>query len=195
MLFIKQIVTVGGSCGLHAAILVVALFAGTIGTACSRSQPATSSNLAAREKKSGAQDLHSSSSQFCGTISHLENQSKCRALEDLPRILTCVEDELQEADSRLNKLWTKVMKLMAGSHQIRGKSFNEEGIGLLKKAQRAWIRFRDANCDAHAGPHPGAGLGWALSYNFCLWAVTEFRVRELDQLRKLLEDNVNSTSD
>lgn len=52
----------------------------------------------------------------------------------------CANEELQRQDTRLNRLYKKLMN--ASEHSDREK---------LKAAQSAWIQFRDRQCEYEAG--------------------------------------------
>jgi uncharacterized protein YecT (DUF1311 family) len=57
----------------------------------------------------------------------------------------CIGDELDRQDARLNDNYKKLMSKLS---RDRKKA--------LLKAQRAWIKFRDANCDFYLDPAGGS---------------------------------------
>lgn len=100
--------------------------------------------------------------------------AECRddlATQDL---LICLGKKLDEQDARLNRLWKKALA-----------AESEQGRALLRKAQRAWITFRDAQCAYEHGPDP-AGSGAAIDKTLCLLRMTEERA---DWLADLVGEN------
>ncbi len=78
-------------------------------------------------------------------------------------LLICLGKKLDEEDARLNRLWKKALA-----------AEDKAGRALLRKAQRVWIAFRDAQCAYEHGPEP-AGSGAAVEETFCLLRMTEER--------------------
>jgi uncharacterized protein YecT (DUF1311 family) len=52
-----------------------------------------------------------------------------------PDMIDCIMAETKQQDARLNENYKRLLS-----------KFSEERKGALLEAQRAWIRFRDANC-------------------------------------------------
>jgi uncharacterized protein YecT (DUF1311 family) len=84
-----------------------------------------------------------------------------------------------EADKELNKIY---------SDQIRG--YEKEGAGFygqqksrdvyLKRAQREWIKMRDASCD-YETYESQTGTGFASIYEQCLLNKTKDRIKYLKE--------------
>ena len=89
--------------------------------------------------------------------------SECRGAYSTQDMLICLGRKLDEQDARLNRLWTKALA-----------AESEQGRALLRKAQRAWIAFRDAQCAYERGPEP-AGSGAAVDKTLCLLRMTAER--------------------
>jgi len=107
------------------------------------------------------------------------------------QIRDCYESYNKEQDGRLNQYYKKIMSLLNKNE----KEFSEEekrwGYDgaeaiYLRDAQRAWIKFRDNNCDFEAREDPGMGSGWAISYYACLSEMTRERAEYLERWYKLL---------
>lgn len=82
----------------------------------------------------------------------------------------CAAKELEKQDAELNRQYGLVMKKL-----------DKEGIEKLKKAQRAWISFRDAQCELEADEMRG-GTGAALIMLGCLGRMTEERADDLQDI-------------
>jgi len=80
----------------------------------------------------------------------------------------CIGEELEYQDFLLNKYY-KVLK-----KQVKSK----EGIKVLRNAQRAWIKYRDANCEFEAFSMRN-GSGWSTLHLDCLNTMTTQRAKEL----------------
>jgi len=74
---------------------------------------------------------------------------------------------LEKFDKELNIVYQKIMK--------SSSSKRKENI---KKAQIAWLKFRDLNCECESKEHEGGSLE-SLIYIECLAVMTEERVKEL----------------
>jgi uncharacterized protein YecT (DUF1311 family) len=83
-------------------------------------------------------------------------------------IRECIGVELEYQDFLLNKYY-KVLKRQAES---------KEGEKVLRDAQRAWIKYRDANCEFEAFPMKN-GSGWTTLHLECLNTMTTQRAQAL----------------
>jgi uncharacterized protein YecT (DUF1311 family) len=85
------------------------------------------------------------------------------------KILDCISAELNQQDSRLNEAYKKLMSKLS---KDRKKS--------LVEAQRAWIKFREANCAFYHDPNGGSAAHMA--GNECFLNATVDRAKELEKL-------------
>ena len=85
----------------------------------------------------------------------------------------CAGEALERADKALNAEWAKVM---AGD----GKGEDDK---LMLEAQRAWIKYRDAHCEAAAYDSKGGSI-WPLLVSGCMAELTRRRTRELVAMRE-----------
>ena len=81
----------------------------------------------------------------------------------------CAGDAYERADKALNAQWAKVAAAYKG---------DKEGEKLLLDAQRAWLKYRDAHCEAAAIDSKGGSI-WPLLVSGCLAELTRRRTREL----------------
>lgn len=84
-------------------------------------------------------------------------------------MIDCIAAETRRQDTRLNENY----KTLSSKISPRRKR-------ALLDAQRAWIRFRDANCDFYADPEGGTSA--RLSSNECFLNATADRAKELKLL-------------
>ena len=80
----------------------------------------------------------------------------------------CAGEAFERADKALNAEWAKVMA---------GEGDKEEDK-LLLEAQRAWIKYRDAHCEASAYSSLGGSI-WPMLVSGCKAAHTRRRWQEL----------------
>jgi uncharacterized protein YecT (DUF1311 family) len=88
-----------------------------------------------------------------------------------PTMIDCITAELKRQDALLNRNY---QKLMASLSAGRKKA--------LLEAQRAWIKFRDTNCDFYYDPDGGTAA--RVDANECLLNATADRAKELAQLTR-----------
>jgi uncharacterized protein YecT (DUF1311 family) len=92
----------------------------------------------------------------------------------------CQQQVWQESDERLNAVYAETVAIL----QERDAEFPLDGASeedRLRAAQRAWVAFRDANCDA-AGYLMRGGSAEPLLVFGCMHQMTEARIVELTQL-------------
>lgn len=97
----------------------------------------------------------------------------------------CSFQDFSAADAALNRLWADV-SAKAKTDDRYSATYGAPGKqhARLLAAQRAWLRFRDAECLYQNGPPEGGGTIWSLLQSSCLKSLTEARIA---QLRAALE--------
>ena len=87
-------------------------------------------------------------------------------------ILKCLGDQYQSADDALNEIY----------QDLRENCLRDDGKGFrkLQNAQRAWITYRDLNCE-WAGHAMAGGTGENILRLSCLTHMTEQRAEELNE--------------
>jgi uncharacterized protein YecT (DUF1311 family) len=86
----------------------------------------------------------------------------------------CAAQAYRLADEDLNHVWNSFSKDLPAEYKRE-----------LVEAQRAWVKFRDSNCNAETFLSRG-GTGYIYYYDYCLERMTRYRTEEL---RNLLEEN------
>ncbi len=94
--------------------------------------------------------------------------------ETQPEMNACAHQDYEKADKALNEAYAAVVAIHKNDN---------EAIGLLKSAQRSWIKFRDAECEFETIDSKGGSIR-PLLRSQCLTGLTEARTR---QLRKIVE--------
>ena len=88
----------------------------------------------------------------------------------------CSFRDYLRADIDLNHTWNAVTKRLTGQRKV---------YATLLAGQRAWLIYRDKQCDVWAKWYEGGSVA-SLMINSCLTDITKFRTKELGQL---LENN------
>jgi uncharacterized protein YecT (DUF1311 family) len=83
----------------------------------------------------------------------------------------CAGDAYERADKTLNAEWAKVL---AQFEDADAKKF-------LLESQHAWLKYRDAHCQAAAFDNLGGSI-WPLVNSGCLASMTRKRTQELAEL-------------
>lgn len=92
----------------------------------------------------------------------------------------CEYDAWMAADAVLNGVYADavaVVRARDADYPLEGASEEDR----LRAAQRAWVAFRDANCDA-AGYQMRGGSAEPLLINGCLRMMTQARIGELQSV-------------
>ena len=93
----------------------------------------------------------------------------------------CAGAEFEKADAELNRVYKAAIASipeMATDEQPFDKASWEEA---LRASQRAWIAFRDAECEGHVEKFWGGGTGGTVDIIGCKTEKTEQRTKELKQ--------------
>jgi uncharacterized protein YecT (DUF1311 family) len=104
----------------------------------------------------------------------------CTNAETQQDMNICAYQAWEAADAELNRVYADAVSAM----QVSDADFPPEGATeeeRLRTAQRAWVAFRDANCDV-AGFQMRGGSAEPLLINGCMHQMTQDRIAELQML-------------
>lgn len=105
----------------------------------------------------------------------------CSTVTDQASMTKCVQDELHQADQKLNQLYQTIEKRLADA---------SESKALLIKAQRAWIAFRDNECVfSTSGTQDGSVRPMMLA--MCKTSLTNARNQQLSEYLKCEEGDLS----
>lgn len=93
----------------------------------------------------------------------------------------CAAQEKKAADDELNRLYKQITARLKD---------NPEAKQLLVKAQRAWIGFRDAECNFSASGVEGGSV-YPLIYGNCVTVLTKARVETFKTYLKCKEGDLS----
>lgn len=100
-------------------------------------------------------------------------ETNCNNPRDTPGYSDCAYHAYEVADQQLNDIYKKLLDTVKGEEK-----------SLLITAQKAWIQFRDANCDFETFDVRG-GTGWSTYHDECLERMTLQRVLEIKNMLRL----------
>ena len=108
------------------------------------------------------------------SASQAQSYEQCRenAGGVIPALKDCDAAELGRREAILNKLYQQVLRAVGPGQQAR-----------LRKAERAWVAFAEAECDFRMAPEVG-GMDAPLVCNVCRLEVI---ARRIEDLRRTLE--------
>jgi uncharacterized protein YecT (DUF1311 family) len=81
----------------------------------------------------------------------------------------CADKDYRGADAALNRTWRDTIK-----------GLDAHTLDLLRKSQRAWIQFRDAECTYQSAENEGGSI-YPMVYAGCLTRLTKLRTQQLKQ--------------
>jgi len=83
----------------------------------------------------------------------------------------CINEEFKIQDARLNKAYKEIISELSPARKKQ-----------LQEAQRAWIKYRDANCAFYADPDGGTVANLIANDRFM--SMTAERAKELEGLKE-----------
>lgn len=89
-------------------------------------------------------------------------------------MVACISEEFEREDQRLNDNYQQLRSQLSDGRKEQ-----------LLTAQRAWIAYKDANCDFYADPEGGSLA--RVSANSCVLTETTDRADELEALMQPLD--------
>ncbi len=108
------------------------------------------------------------------SASHAQSYKQCQAEANgiIPMLKDCDAAELDRREAMLNRLYKQVLIAVSPGRQVG-----------LRKAERAWVAFADAECDFRMSAEAG-GMDAPLAYNACR---LELIARRIDDLQRALK--------
>lgn len=112
------------------------------------------------------------------TINSAFAESECKNVSGEMPTTECAEKELGQQDNRLNLLYKKINFLLADDVDRKK---------LLTNAQRAWIKFRDEQCEYDASQFKGGRMENLVRLQ-CLSAMTASRNKQFQSMISNIEN-------
>lgn len=114
------------------------------------------------------------------------SQEACEEATTQQEMNLCAAQEFERADAALNAQWRRTRKVIqARDQRMRESDPKSDGRRLsddsLLQAQRAWLRFRDAQCRTEGFAARGGSLE-PLLVSTCKTRLTTRRTEDLNQM-------------
>ncbi len=100
----------------------------------------------------------------------------CDKVMTTPDINACAKQDQERVEVELNRVYQKVMKSL--SKPDTDLESHSETKATLRKAQRLWIKFREADCDAVYLQHMSGTIRTVMHIG-CMQSHAEQRIKEL----------------
>lgn len=94
--------------------------------------------------------------------------AQCKNAVSTKDMQDCMDNEWKKSDAELNRVYQQSLKKL-----------KPEQAALLKKAQRVWLSYRDAQCDADYKMFAG-GTAAPLALTQCRVTLTQERTKTLE---------------
>jgi uncharacterized protein YecT (DUF1311 family) len=113
---------------------------------------------------------------FASLVAAAPQGDPCRTKANQLELTQCADRELAKSEATLSQAYKSLFADLDDEHRP-----------LLEKAQRAWIAFRDADCELDAS-HALGGSMFPVLVSECRRAMADTRVKDIKALRKTLAD-------
>ncbi|AJF73794.1 hypothetical protein TE10_17825 [Raoultella ornithinolytica] len=103
----------------------------------------------------------------------------CDNIQVSDQVYQCSKQSLETNDAKLNQEYKKIL----GSINTRYSShveLRDEYIKKIKISQRAWVDFRDKNCEVLSYQIDAGTQAYETSMNTCKDKMTQERIKELE---------------
>lgn len=104
---------------------------------------------------------------------HAASAKNCSTIQTQGAMNTCFSDEWKQADDALNR---KYQALVA---RLKAQQTRPEAFTLLRDSERAWISYRDTQCDFETYQNKGGSVHSG-AISMCMTKMTNDRITLLD---------------
>lgn len=123
---------------------------------------------------------------FAASAAFADDEMTCNPEGTQAEMNICAWDDFQKADDELNAVYKKAMAFAKDQDENLADQPDLKGaVAALKKAQRAWIDYRDGHCDGVGFSARGGSMEPMLVAG-CQEELTKNRTAEL---KALMEDD------
>jgi uncharacterized protein YecT (DUF1311 family) len=102
----------------------------------------------------------------------------CKDANTTVQMNECMMKQARSADATLNETYRRVMASFKGADDAASQSYPASTRAALMDAQRAWVKYRDADCKAVYNQWKGGTIRDVMQLG-CMKDRTEQRTREL----------------
>lgn len=102
----------------------------------------------------------------------------CNALQTNAEISDCLQKAYREADAELNAVWKRVLGSVERADYMSAEK-RADWKDELRKAQRAWVEFKEHDCKGAVGFEWDGGSGAGGAVSSCMLDHTTARTEDL----------------
>lgn len=111
-----------------------------------------------------------------------DNGVSCNPEGSQQEMNACTSDDYQKADRELNDVYRQALDFAAGEDSdLKDQPDLQGAVATLKKAQRAWVDYRDGQCESYGFTARGGSMEPML-IDGCKADLTKKRTAELKAL-------------
>jgi uncharacterized protein YecT (DUF1311 family) len=103
----------------------------------------------------------------------------CSNAQTQAQMDACAANEYRAATDTINNLYKETFR-----------RYDPQGQDLLRKSERAWISFRDAECDFRTDGNKGSTI-WPMVHAQCLTELTRVRIKQLEAAANCQEGDLS----
>ena len=115
---------------------------------------------------------------LAATAAHAADEVDCATAVTTVDLNACAEQSLDVADKALNETYKKILADLA-LPDTENAAGNAKWTEALKVSQRAWVAFRDADCDKLMVHEAGGGTATTGAILGCMTEMTDARTKNL----------------
>jgi uncharacterized protein YecT (DUF1311 family) len=112
-------------------------------------------------------------------ISGVVHADDCKDANNTVQMNECMAKQAKAADAKLNDTYRQVLASFKGADDPASQSYPASTRAALIDAQRAWVRYRDADCKAVYNQWKGGTIRDVMQLG-CMKDRTERRTNELE---------------
>ncbi|HDI4958930.1 TPA: DUF1311 domain-containing protein [Salmonella enterica] len=109
----------------------------------------------------------------------LQASEECNNIQSSVQVYTCSKKSLEDSDAELNNIYKKVLLNIRKEYSLHSE-LKTKYINKIKSSQRAWVDFRDKNCEVFSFQIDTETQAYETSMNSCKNDMTRKRIVELN---------------
>lgn len=110
-----------------------------------------------------------------------EATDSCDGIEVSDQVFLCSKKSFEQSDNNLNDTYKKLLSKINTAYSSHEK-LKSEYVNKVKLSQRAWISFREKNCEAFSFQIEPGTQAHETSLNLCKSKMTQERIKDLNSI-------------
>jgi uncharacterized protein YecT (DUF1311 family) len=110
----------------------------------------------------------------------------CNPAGSTIEMAACAGDSFQKADRQMNTVYARLLAKAQTMDKDSVTGTSDKAVDRLRKAQRAWVAWRDAECPLRSLPNKGGSIE-RIEWPACSAQLTEERTKALQAVLEGLE--------